>query len=823
MVKNNYLYKLFLVMTVCILLFSLGNIAYGVDFNDDIQKTTLDYDYFDGFENDKIIRSKKDGSWYLLKADGSKVELKGNYLDYAGTEKGQYLNLASDYYRFIVRIKDNSTRFVYVDKSGLEFIVEGYSFADPTMSEKYWSLMNVDNDSPYKFGLYDNYNKKEIIPVKYEHLWYINNDLIIARNEDGVGIININQEKVIPFQYYDLQYLNDNFIIALGDESKFGVININNEEVLPFEYDEIHKVSETNDYCRIVKNNKFGLIDVNNSEIVIPIEYESLYYVDEVYIENELIVAQKDEKTGIININNKEIVPFIYDRIELVGNCFEVYKDSLAGLLNNKGKEILPAEAIDIMEVKDGFITARVYIEDYEHKYAVYDMDGNEIVPPIYDYIDYNASENYMIVKNGRTANLVDKSTGDEVLKNSYYSDIWYTNDKYFAGGNSSYFSIVNFDGQQLTPQYYSNVSFVNVGGDELLAAQRQTNSSFDRNIDYFKQTSGPSTWAVDEVSKAIENHLVPFEYQSSFTFNIKRYEFCSMIVSFLEEYYKTTKDDIIKENYVDVVNPPIVDGFSEDIAICLHLGIVNGRGNGIFDGESEITREEAAVMLTNLSKYLGINTNASEVYLNDKSAVSAWANDAVNFVLQNKFMQGVGNDIFSPKTNITREQTYIIMYRILNETEFYSLFNRASEAWGWFYVGTMPLKGTPGLPIVGIETESGTCFEVDYKDIKTLKDLENYLKTIFTDEKVAGMLKSGIYFDVDGKLCAFDMARGTNHSYGKIVEVNKNNIGETKVEYLVSVEKLDDNFEVEGYEKFTFVTDKIGDGWVFSEFPTWW
>jgi len=40
-----------------------------------------------------------------------------------------------------------------------------------------------------------------------------------------------------------------------------------------------------------------------------------------------------------------------------------------------------------------------------------------------------------------------------------------------------------------------------------------------------------------------------------------------------------------------------------------MNFKIVNGRGNGIFDNESEITREEAAVMLTNLAKYLGIIT----------------------------------------------------------------------------------------------------------------------------------------------------------------------------------------------------------------------
>lgn len=75
----------------------------------------------------------------------------------------------------------------------------------------------------------------------------------------------------------------------------------------------------------------------------------------------------------------------------------------------------------------------------------------------------------------------------------------------------------------------------------------------------------------------------------------------------------------------------------------------------------------------------------------------------------------------------------------------------------------------------------------------------------------------------MDGKLCTIDLARGTNHSYGKIAEVNKNIISENQIEYTVSVEKLDYNYELEGYEKFTFVTEKSGDFEVFSEFSAWW
>jgi len=668
MVKGHYLHKTLIAATVFIFLFSLCRTVYGVEFNDDIQKITLNYDYFDGIGNDKILRSKSDATWYLLKSDGSKIKLKGNYLDYAGIEKGEYYKFDESYYRFVAPIDKQLTRFAFVDKNGIECRVEGYSFADPTISNKYWLLMNVDSNTRYTFGLYDRYNDKVVIPVIYDNLLYLNDDRIVVRNGEREGIIDINQKIILPFVYNFLEYINDNFIIALGSDFKYGLININNENLLPFEYQEISKASETKNYCRIIKDNKFGLINGDNSELLIPIEYDSLYFIDEMYIGNELIVAEKTGKTGIIDMDNKEVVPFIYDRIDLLGNCFEVYKDGLAGLLDSKGNEILPAEAVDIMEVENGFITAKVYI-DNDSKYAVYDMKGNEIVPPVYDYIDYHASEKYMVVNNEGNANLVDKATKKPVLKKSNYTDIWYINDKYFAGGNNSYYSIVNFSGQELTPSYYSTISLVNIGGEDLLAGLWQTNRSFDRRIDYFKQTKGPSAWAVEEVSKAIESNLVPFEYQAAYTFNIKRYEFCSIIVEFLEEYFDTTREEIIEDNNIDLVNltQTFVDGINEDVAICLNLGIVKGRGNGIFDGESEITREEAAVMLANLAKYLGLNTVADEAKLNDKKEVSEWAVDAVNFVLDNKFMQGVGNDIFSPKSNITREQTYIIICRILN------------------------------------------------------------------------------------------------------------------------------------------------------------
>ncbi len=237
---------------------------------------------------------------------------------------------------------------------------------------------------------------------------------------------------------------------------------------------------------------------------------------------------------------------------------------------------------------------------------------------------------------------------------------------------------------------------------------------------------------------------------------------------------------------------------------------IISEKGNGLNSGDINMTDYEKLLIFT----YLKYIQNVSDDFYKEYFTISpTGAHSIVCKITEDGVTTEKAEDLSIDSNRI--DDTDI--------TDFYSLFSKAQEAWGWFYVDTMPLKGTPALPLIGIMTESGECFEVDYEGIETMKDLENYLKTIFSDEKVECMLKTERYFDVDGKLCAIVMSRGTNHSYGKIVEVIKNNINEYQIEYTVSVEKLDDNYEVEEYKSFNFILERTGDRWVFSDFPTWW
>nr|WP_312576988.1 WG repeat-containing protein [Sedimentibacter sp.] len=657
--KGSSKLKILLSLVMGAFLMSMNIIAYGVEFNDDIQQVSLDYYYFEGFGEDKIIKSVQDGTWYLLKADGHKIELEGKYLDYAYTVIGKYYSFNDDYYRFVIGNNNGSTRFTYVDKNGEECLVNGYTASSPTLNERYYLLINDENDGSSFYGLYDKYNKKEVIPLVYNSLSYYSDDRIIAFKDDKYGIIDIKQNVILPFEYSNIQYINDNFIIAKKD-GKTGVVDIKNQNILPFVYDDIFSFSYE-DYCKIVKDGKAGLIDPTDAEIAIPIEYDDVSYAG-----NKMAVVQKDGKQGVLNTNNEVVVPLKYDFILVYEKAIVVYKDEKAGVLDKEGNEILPVKAKEITELFDEYFTSMFYDRNNEVKYAVYDYTGKELVPPKYDYVDYDSSDKYMIARDIYGTNIYDKKTGEKILKEERYADIKYVNDKYFAGGFPGSLSIVNFAGQQLTSGDYNSISIKNINGEEFIAAELNSTKRFDRKFDYFKPVKGPSAWAIDEVSEAIEHNLVPYDYQAAFTLNIKRYEFCSIIVSFLEEYFNITRDEIKEDNNIDAVNPPTLDYYNEDVSICLHLGIVRGRGNGYFDGNSEITREEAAVMLTNLARYMGLDSNSDQVHLNDKRELSKWAYDSVNFVLKCNVMQGMGNDMFSPKSGLTREQAYIIMNRLL-------------------------------------------------------------------------------------------------------------------------------------------------------------
>lgn len=181
-----------------------------------------------------------------------------------------------------------------------------------------------------------------------------------------------------------------------------------------------------------------------------------------------------------------------------------------------------------------------------------------------------------------------------------------------------------------------------------------------------------PSFWAANEVNSAIEKGYVPEDLQDLYTTNITRLQFARLAVSFLADIKGTT----VEKMTANTADAPFSDTNDKSVAEAYALGILNGRGNGIFSPYDTITREEAAkVLVLTYKAYIGREIPPPNLMLtyNDPEEISEWAVDYVRIVTDFGIMKGDQNNCFLPFSEYTIEQSIITferIYKIIDEDE---------------------------------------------------------------------------------------------------------------------------------------------------------
>ncbi|MBE6687700.1 MAG: hypothetical protein E7588_00295 [Ruminococcaceae bacterium] len=144
-----------------------------------------------------------------------------------------------------------------------------------------------------------------------------------------------------------------------------------------------------------------------------------------------------------------------------------------------------------------------------------------------------------------------------------------------------------------------------------------------------------------------------------------------------------------------------------------------------------------------------------------------------------------------------------------------------AKEAYFWFEVNSLP-PAEHGVDINSIKEIDGLYYyKVGHDTIKSLSDLESYLKSIFSDEITARLMEEGKekYIDVEGELWAVDAQRGTDISVGNVIFTLQKK-GDNKVVYSAHVEELDlETLETVGMKVYDYVYEKTPAGWRWTEF----
>ena len=177
---------------------------------------------------------------------------------------------------------------------------------------------------------------------------------------------------------------------------------------------------------------------------------------------------------------------------------------------------------------------------------------------------------------------------------------------------------------------------------------------------------SNVSTWAQEGVAAAQDAGLMPSALASlNAKEEITRAEFCGIAVNAYKEVSGKAVFASGKKPFRDCDDPYVVAAYE--------LGLVNGRGDGIFDPDASIERQDLCLMLCNVLDAAGIEAAAiaGDACLEDYPDVpniKRYALDAVITMVDYTVVNGISTSdettILAPDGTATREQALIMASR---------------------------------------------------------------------------------------------------------------------------------------------------------------
>ena len=188
------------------------------------------------------------------------------------------------------------------------------------------------------WGIYEEKNWKEIIPVKYEDIWKDGTNFYEVTLNGKVGYLDIQGKQVIPCEYGYVRKDEDWYWCKIGD--KEGCCNKEGELIVPVEYKSV--LWNGMGFSVKTEDGWNGYIDAKGKVIIPANKYTSLIREG-----NYFIVGINSHK-GFCDINGKELVSpnlgYSWENSKVAGeNIFLVEKDGKYGYYAN-GQEIIPCQ-----------------------------------------------------------------------------------------------------------------------------------------------------------------------------------------------------------------------------------------------------------------------------------------------------------------------------------------------------------------------------------------------------------------------------------------------------------------------------------------------
>ncbi|GHU92870.1 hypothetical protein FACS1894208_00970 [Clostridia bacterium] len=570
------------------------------------------------------------------------------------------------------------------------------------------SIVGMYSSGKYDDGAIDS-TGKEIIPVgKYDSV-----ELLSDWN-DGVD---------------DNRFLGYFKVgVRASDGEQYGLVDTAGKEIIPPKYDnlmvykKVHLFKDTTDSRLLgkyatdgmlqvyTKANGWSAVDSTGKETFSLEKYADL--LD--YSDGRMVVTTENDNYGVIDIAGREIVSPKYTYISTYSEGLASFRrEGFIGYLDMAGQEVL---------IQSTYLNTQLSAYVYEHfgdfhdglaivcvrypnpqgtdrlGWGYIDKTGKFVIPSIYSqatdfndgaalvsYVDYIDGDTSRVANSGSVC--IDRTGKELVPRGKYdYGFPFQSGVAWVVKNGKS--GVINAAGQEIIPCEYARFeqAYVTVGKlvtkamppdgegvfvfDGVILGERERNGgSVDRYL-IVDPLDTASTWAKSSIADSVAKNLVPDALQNKYTAVLTRAEFCRLAVKFVETYHGKTIDAILTEK--GLKRGTFSDTTDATILAAAALKIVSGGGNGAFNPNGTLTRQEAATMINNiLVNVLGINASKDvSVAFGDRSSIASWAQSSVAAVSSLKIMNGDGKN-FNPRGTYTRQEG------IITFSNFYSIVNK--------------------------------------------------------------------------------------------------------------------------------------------------
>lgn len=240
-----------------------------------------------------------------------------------------------------------------------------------------------------------NYDNSIVIPFVFDKVGVFGCGVAPVMVDNKWGVIDTNGSFVISPQYDEIQECYDSGYISVKQNGKWGIVDTKGEIVEQCFYDEPFSFKsrfksfcsglswDVGNFIKAYNRDKCGLISRLNNRLIFDIQF------GDIGLPNKEITSVRENKNwtskwALCSCIDGPLTDYIFDDIEILSNGMSKVKiGSLFGIIDRSGTNIIPTlyNKIEYAE------SSQIYIVQKDSKMGIYDLMGSPLVDLIFDKI----------------------------------------------------------------------------------------------------------------------------------------------------------------------------------------------------------------------------------------------------------------------------------------------------------------------------------------------------------------------------------------------------------------------------------------------------